>query len=263
VTGSPSSAANFHFIHRNVGSHVQYVSISGGTDINGCWALGGRLKPVVPPELQCRGLGLSVEVFDDHGQSLLDRYGELVCTKPAPCMPLFVWNDDAAHARYRNSYFAKFGPSVWHHGDFAALTVSKGMIIAGRSDATLNPGGVRIGSADISSVVDTIAGISDSLVAGQTWNMDKRIILFVVLDPGLSLSEQLTQTINSQIRLALTPRHVPSKVLQVDEIPYAFNMKKVEIAVKHVLNRQPVTNRGSIQSPESLDRIAELSELWR
>jgi len=258
-TGSPLSADGFRYVYREIKSDLQLASISGGTDLNGCFALGDPTGPVYTGELQCRGLGMRVEVYDQAGKPVLGEPGELVCSAPFPSMPLYFWGDPDG-AKYRKAYFERF-PGVWAHGDWCTLTETGGMIIHGRSDATLNPGGVRIGSAELYRVLETMPEIADSLVVGQRWQGDERVILFVRLAPGGSLGEELKERIRREIKEKVSPRHVPSKVIPVADIPYTINMKKVELAVRNVIHGEEVTNREALANPASLDLYRNLAEL--
>jgi len=259
-TGSPLPEEGFEYVYREVKDELQLASISGGTDINGCFALGNPIGPVYAGELQCRGLAMNVEAFDDDGMPVRNQQAELVCTAPFPSMPIYFWNDPKME-KYRSAYFERF-PGVWHHGDFIEIREDTGgVIIHGRSDATLNPGGVRIGTADIYSVVETMDEIADSIVVGQDWDNDVRIILFVKLAQGVQLTEDLVKKIKTTIRQSTSPRHVPAKVIVVDDIPYTINMKKVELAVKNVIHGKPVLNRDALANPEALDLYEDLPEL--
>ncbi|HBA86818.1 MAG TPA: acetoacetate--CoA ligase [Geobacter sp.] len=258
-TGSPLSAEGFRYVYREIKSDLQLASISGGTDLNGCFALGDPTGPVYPGELQCRGLGMRVEVYNPAGKPVVGEPGELVCSAPFPSMPLYFWGDPDG-AKYRSAYFEKF-PGVWAHGDWCTLTETGGMIIHGRSDATLNPGGVRIGSAELYRVVETFPEIADSIVVGQRWQGDERVILFVRLAPGVGCSEELKERIRQRIREEISPRHVPAKIIPVAEIPYTVNMKKVELAVRSVIHGEEVTNRDALANPEALELYRDLAEL--
>ena len=259
-TGSPLSIESFEYVYRDIKEDLQLSSISGGTDLNGCFALGNPIGPVYAGELQCRGLGMAVQVFDEMGHPIYDKKGELVCTRPFPSMPLYFWNDPNGE-KYHNAYFTVY-PNIWHHGDYAEIkSDTGGMIIYGRSDATLNPGGVRIGTAEIYRQVETIDEILDSLVVGQNWDNDVRVILFVKLREGIELTEELKKKIKKTIRENATPRHVPAKIIAVDDIPYTISGKKVELAVKKVIHGEPVVNRDALANPESLDLYKDLKEL--
>jgi acetoacetyl-CoA synthetase len=258
-TGSPLSVESFNYVYREIKKDVQLASISGGTDINGCFALGNPMLPVYPGELQCRGLGMAVEAFDEDGRPVRGRPGELVCTAPFPSMPIYFWND-SGDEKYQKSYFAKY-KNVWAHGDFIEITERDGVVIYGRSDATLNPGGVRIGTSDIYRQVEKISEIEDSLVVGQKWAGDERIVLFVKLRAGVELDEALLAKIRDQIRSNTSPRHLPAKIIAVPDIPYTINLKKVELAVKNVIHGQPVTNRDALMNPQALDYFRDLTDL--
>jgi acetoacetyl-CoA synthetase len=248
-TGSPLSEEGFEFIYREVKADLQLSSISGGSDINGCFALGNPMGPVYSGELQCRGLAMKVEAFDDDGKSIINRQGELVCSAPAPCMPIYFW-DDPGNKKYKAAYFDVY-PNVWRGG----------VVIYGRSDATLNPGGVRIGTAEIYRQVENIEGIADSIVVGQSWKNDVRVVLFVKMSPGRELTEELRDQIRKTIRVNASPRHVPAKIIAVPDVPYTLNMKKVELSVKKVIEGQTVQNRDALKNPEVLDYYANLREL--
>jgi len=258
-TGSPLSADGFRYVYREIKPDLQLASISGGTDLNGCFALGDPTGPVYPGELQCRGLGMRVEVYNAAGEPVVGEPGELVCSAPFPSMPLYFWNDPDG-ARYRKAYFEKF-PGVWAHGDWCTLTETGGMIIHGRSDATLNPGGVRIGSAELYRVLESFAEIADSVVVGQRWQGDERVILFVRLAPGVALGEELKERIRRRIGDQVSPRHVPAKIVPVADIPYTINMKKVELAVRSVIHGEEVRNREALANPEALDLYRGIAEL--
>jgi acetoacetyl-CoA synthetase len=258
-TGSPLSEENFEFVYREIKEDVQLSSISGGTDINGCFALGNPMLPVYSGELQCRGLGMKVEAFDENGNSVINQQGELVCTAPSPSMPIYFW-DDPDGAKYRSAYFEMY-PNVWRHGDFIEINERGSVAIFGRSDATLNPGGVRIGTAEIYRQVEQLEEIEDSLVVGQDWKSDVRVILFVKLAEGFELTEDLKNKIKKTIRANASPRHVPGKILAVPDVPYTHNMKKVELAVKKTIQGREVKNKDSLRNPEALDHYANLKEL--
>jgi acetoacetyl-CoA synthetase len=258
-TGSPLSEEGFEFIYREVKADLQLASISGGSDINGCFALGNPMGPVYSGELQCRGLGMKVEAFDENGKPVVNRQGELVCTAPAPSMPIYFW-DDPGDKKYHAAYFDVY-PNVWRHGDYILITERGGVIMYGRSDATLNPGGVRIGTAEIYRLVDTIDGIVDSIVVGQNWKNDIRVILFVKMEPGRELTDELKEQIRKTIRINASPRHVPAKIIAVPDVPYTLTMKKVELSVKKVIEGQTVLNKDALKNPESLNYYAEIREL--
>ena len=258
-TGSPLPAEGFEYVYRDIKQNLQLASISGGTDINGCFASGNPIGAVHAGQLQCRNLGMKVKAYDDHGRAVYNQTGELVCEAAAPSMPIYFWSDPDGE-KYLDAYFRKY-PGVWCHGDFIKITDEQGIIIYGRSDATLNPGGVRIGTADIYSVVETLPEVADSIVVGQDWQNDVRIVLFVKLAEGRELTGDLVSRIKKAIRDNTTPRHVPSKVIQIADIPYTLNMKKVELAVRNVLHDKPVTNKDALANPEALDLYKDLEEL--
>ncbi len=258
-TGSPLSVEGFRFVYRNVKSDLQLASIAGGTDLNGCFALGNPMGPVYAGELQCRGLAMKVEAFDENGKPVVGRQGELVCTAPFPSMPIYFWNDPDGK-KYHAAYFDVY-PGVWRHGDYIEITERGGVIFYGRSDATLNPGGVRIGTAEIYRQVDQLEEIEDSLVVGQNWKNDVRVILFVKLAPGYELTDELKDKIRKTIRANASPRHVPAKILPTPAVPYTLNMKKVELAVKNVIHGLPVKNKDALANPEALDYYADIKEL--
>jgi acetoacetyl-CoA synthetase len=258
-TGSPLILESFYYVYRDIKQDVQLSSISGGTDIIGCFVLGNPIGSVYPGEIQCRGLGMKVESFDDNGKSVTGQKGELVCTAPFPSMPIYFWNDPD-NKKYVKAYFEKY-PGIWTHGDFVEITDTGGVIIYGRSDATLNPGGVRIGTAEIYRQVETFPEVSDSIVVGQKWEDDERIILFVKLAEGKELTQELQNKIKKSIRENASPRHVPAKIIVVDDIPYTINMKKVELAVRNVIHRDPVLNKDALANPEALDLYKDIPEL--
>ena len=258
-TGSPLSAEGFEYVYEEVKEDLQLASISGGTDLNGCFALGNPMGPVYAGELQCRGLAMKVEAFDENGKPVINRQGELVCTAPFPSMPIYFWNDPE-NEKYHAAYFDVY-PNVWRHGDFIEINEHGGVVIYGRSDATLNPGGVRIGTAEIYRQVEQLEEIEDSLVVGQNWKNDVRVILFVKMAEGHELTDEIKAIIRRTIRSNASPRHVPSKIIPVPDIPYTLNMKKVELAVKKVIHGQPVLNKDALRNPEVLDFFLDLKEL--
>jgi len=258
-TGSPLSVEGFKFIYENVKKDLQLASISGGTDLNGCFALGNPMGAVYAGELQCRGLAMKVEAFDESGKAVVNQQGELVCRAPFPSMPIYFWNDPDGQ-KYHSAYFGVY-PGVWRHGDYIEINDRGGVVMYGRSDATLNPGGVRIGTAEIYRQLEQLPEVEDSVVVGQNWKNDVRVILFVKLAPGFELTDELKNKINRTIRTHASPRHVPAKILAVPDIPYTLNMKKVEIAVRKVIHNQPVRNREALRNPEVLDYFADLKEL--
>ncbi|MBW1682689.1 MAG: acetoacetate--CoA ligase [Deltaproteobacteria bacterium] len=258
-TGSPLSVEGFEYIYETVKSDLQLASISGGSDINGCFAAGDPTSPVYAGELQCRCLGMKVEAFDEQGRPVRNQQGELVCTAASPSMPIYFW-DDPDGAKYHAAYFDVY-PNVWRHGDFIEINDRGGVVIYGRSDATLNPGGVRIGTAEIYRQVEALPEIADSLVVGQNWKNDVRVILFVKMEEGRELTDELKNKIRVTLRTNASPRHVPAKIIEVPDIPYTLNMKKVELAVKKVIEGKAVLNKDALSNPESLDYFADLKEL--
>jgi acetoacetyl-CoA synthetase len=258
-TGSPLSVSNFEYVYANIKPDLCLSSISGGTDINGCFVLGNPTLPVYAGEIQCKGMGMDVRSFDPNGKSIVGAKGELVCLNPYPSMPLYFWNDKSGE-KYFEAYFNVY-PDVWRHGDYIEITGTGGAIIYGRSDATLKPRGVRIGTAELYRVVDGIPEIRDSIVVGQNWEDDVRVILFVRLAEGVNLNRPLIRKIKLVIRENLSPRHVPAKIIAVPDIPYTINGKKVELAVKNVIHNQPVTNLSALANPESLKYYKDLEEL--
>ncbi|MBU7035351.1 MAG: acetoacetate--CoA ligase [Theionarchaea archaeon] len=258
-TGSPLSVESFEYVYRKIKEDIQLSSISGGSDIISCFALGCPLLPVYPGELQCRGLGMKVEVFDESQRSVVNEKGDLVCTASFPSQPVSFWNDPHGE-RYRNAYFDVVD-NVWVHGDFAEITGDGGVIIYGRSDATLNPGGVRIGTAEIYREVDAFPEVVDSIVVGQPWQNDVRVILFVKLREGITLTDALKSKMRKTIRENCSPRHVPSKIVGVEDIPYTISGKKVEVAVRKVIEGRPVYNRDALSNPEALDLYKNIPEL--
>jgi acetoacetyl-CoA synthetase len=258
-TGSPLPAESFHYVYRDIKPDVQLASIAGGTDLNGCFGLGNPLGPVYEGELQCRGLAMKVKAYNPEGKPLIGEQGELVCEAPFPSMPLYFWKDPD-NEKYLNAYFRVF-PNIWTHGDFIEITENGGVIFYGRSDATLNPGGVRIGTADIYRQVETLEEIADSIVVGQDWDNDVRIILFVKPAPGVEFNDVLVKKINKTIRENTSPRHVPAKIIPVADIPYTINMKKVELAVRNIIHGKPVTNQDALANPQALDLYRDLAEL--
>jgi acetoacetyl-CoA synthetase len=258
-TGSPLSEESFRFVYEQVKKDLCLASISGGTDIVSCFALGCPILPVYEGELQCRGLGMKVEAYSKQGKPVIGEQGELVCTASFPSMPIYFWNDPD-NKKYKAAYFDVF-PNVWHHGDFIEITEHGGVKIYGRSDATLNPQGVRIGTAEIYRVVEAMDEISDSIVVGQHWENDVRVILFVRLAPNAELNDELIKRIKKNIRENTSPRHVPALILPVTDIPCTLNGKKVELAVRNVLEGKPVTNKDALANPHALDQFAKIPAL--
>jgi acetoacetyl-CoA synthetase len=258
-TGSPLAPESYDYVYAAVKKDVCLASISGGTDIMGAFADACAVLPVYRGELQCRSLGMAVEVFDENGNAITGKKGELVCTKPFPSMPLGFWND-RGDERYHAAYFAKY-PNVWCHGDWCELTKRGTMIVYGRSDATLNPGGVRIGTAEIYRVVERIADVEEAVAIGQVWQSDTRVVLFLKLRDGKVLEPALEQKIRAEIKKHASPRHVPAKIVQVADIPRTKNGKVVELAVKAVVHDMPVANTDALANPEALELFRDLPEL--
>src|SRR5215469_3584991 len=258
-TGSPLLPEGFDYVYSAVKTDLQLASISGGTDIVSCFALGCPTRPVYRGEIQCRGLAMAVDIFDDDGRPVRATRGELVCTAPFPSMPIHFWNDPDG-SRYRAAYFERF-PGVWHHGDFAAITPHDGIVIYGRSDAVLNPGGVRIGTAEIYGAVEALPEIVESLAVGQDWEGDVRVVLFVRLKPGMELSEELRQKIRATIRKETTARHVPARIIAVPDIPRTLSGKLTELAVRNVIHGLPVKNVDALANPQALEHFRNLPEL--
>ncbi len=258
-TGSPLAPESFDYVYDAIGADLQLASISGGTDILSCFATGNPLLPVRRGELQCRGLGMAVEIWNDDGQPVIAEHGELVCTLPFPSTPVCFWND-ADGARYKAAYFERF-EGVWAQGDFAELTEDGGLIIHGRSDSVLNPGGVRIGTAEIYRQVERLEEIVESIAIGQNWKDDVRVVLFVILRDGIKLDDDLQRRIRTAIRENTTPRHVPAKIVAVPEIPRTKSGKIVELAVRSVVHDEPVKNTEALANPEALAHFADIVEL--
>ena len=258
-TGSPLSPESFDFINKFISSEMQIGSISGGTDILSCFVLNNPLDEVISGEIQCRGLGMAVDVFDEEGNSVTDTPGELVCTKPFPSMPIMFWNDPDGK-KYQEAYFDYY-PNVWRHGDWTKLTKRGTLVIFGRSDATLNPGGVRIGTAEIYKVVESFEEILESIVIGQKWEDDIRIVLFVKLKEKASLDEKLKTEIKNKLRQLVSPRHVPAKIISVADIPRTRSGKITELAVRDVIHGKKIKNIEALSNPEALDLFKDLSEL--
>ncbi|MDO8932871.1 MAG: acetoacetate--CoA ligase [Rhodocyclaceae bacterium] len=258
-TGSPLVPEGFDYVYANVKSDLQLASISGGTDIISCFVGGNPVGPVYRGEIQCAGLGMATDVVDENGRPVVGEKGELVCGKPFPVMPIGFWND-ADGSKYRAAYFERF-PGIWCHGDFAERTVHDGFIIYGRSDATLNPGGVRIGTAEIYRQVEKLPEVVEAIVIGQDWEKDVRVVLFVKLKEGLTLDDALVKRIKETIRKDTTPRHVPAKVVQVDDIPRTKSGKIVELAVRNLVHGLAVKNVEALANPEALDCFRDRAEL--
>jgi len=260
-TGSPLSVEGFEWVYREIKSGLHFNSISGGTDINGCFAIGSPTLPVYAGELQAPGLGMKVSAYDEKGNPTFDQEGELVCEAPAPSMPLFFWNDPN-NERYMEAYFTFYRPAgknVWRHGDYIVVHGDTGGItFFGRSDSVLKPSGVRIGTAEIYSVVERLPEIADSLVVGQNWKGDQRVILFVQLAPGYKFTGELKEKIRRVLREDASPRHVPALILPAPSIPYTFSMKKVESAVRNIIGGKPVTNRDALTNPGSLQYFEKI-----
>jgi len=258
-TGSPLSAEGFEYVYEAIKSDLHFNSIAGGTDINGCFTAGSPTLPVYAGELQAPALGMKIKAYDENGNPVFDRRGELVCEAPAPSMPLYFWNDPTGE-KYLDAYFRFYlGKHVWRHGDYIIIhSRTGGVTHLGRSDAILKPSGVRIGTAEIYNVVEKLPEIADSLAVGQNWKGDQRIILFVKLAQGHSLTEALKEKIKKNLRENASPRHVPALIVQVPDLPYTFNMKKVEIAVWNVIHGNPVQNREALVNPESLDYFVKI-----
>lgn len=258
-TGSPLLPKNYDYVYQHIKEEVQLSSISGGTDIVSCFALGNPILPVYRGELQCLGLGMNVQVYNDKGRPVIEEQGELVCTSAFPSMPVYFWNDKDKKA-YKKAYFERF-PNVWAHGDFARITEHQGLIIYGRSDAVLNPGGIRIGTAEIYRQIEKFPEIVDSVVIGQNWEDDVRVVLFVKLQEGLQLDEGLVASIRKTLKENASPRHVPAKILQVPDVPRTISGKIVEIAVRQVVHGEAVENLQSLANPEALEYFRGRKEL--
>ena len=258
-TGSPLVEENFDYVYHAIKSDVLLSSISGGTDLISCFALGNPTLPVVRGELQCRGLGMDVQSYDQHGRSVTNKKGELVCTKAFPSMPIHFWNDPDG-SKYQKAYFETF-PGIWHHGDYIEINDHGGVKIYGRSDATLNPGGVRIGTAEIYRVVEAYQEVEDSLVIGQEWEDAQRVILFLKMSMGNDLRDDLIKKIKKSIRTHWSPPHVTAIILETPEIPYTINGKKVEIAVRKIIAGSTIANQDALENPDSLGFYKDLPEL--
>jgi len=258
-TGSPLSEDSFKYIYKNIKKNVHLASISGGTDIVSCFVLGNIYSPVISGQIQNNGLGMDADVFNEKGRSIKNQKGELVCKSAFPSMPKKFWNDNN-FSKYKNAYFKRF-KGVWHHGDYAERKSSDGYIIYGRSDATLNPGGVRLGTSEIYSVVEKFREVKESIVVGQAWDNDIRIVLFVVINNHYQFNQSLIERIKKKIRSEASPRHVPSKVIKVSDIPRTKNGKIVELAVKNIIEGAKIKNIQALANPEILQEFKNLSEL--
>ena len=258
-TGSPLSEDGFNYVYKNIKKDVHLASISGGTDIVSCFVLGNLYQPVYSGEIQNKALGMDVRVFNENGQSVLNKKGELVCLNPFPSMPLKFWNDKN-NKKFENAYFNKF-KNIWYHGDYAKITNKNGFIISGRSDTTLNPGGVRLGTAEIYSEIERFIEIKESLVVGQSWDNDIRIILFVILNLKFTLTEDLMTKMKFQIRKNASPRHVPNKIIQVNDIPRTKSGKIVELAVKNIIEGNKIKNKEALANPQVLKEFINIKEL--
>tara|TARA_B100000686_G_scaffold330283_1_gene392368 strand:- start:1164 stop:3122 length:1959 start_codon:yes stop_codon:yes gene_type:complete len=258
-TGSPLSEDGFKYIYNNIKKDIHLSSISGGTDIVSCFVLGNLFQPVYAGEIQNKGLGMDVDIFDEKGFSIKNKKGELVCKKPFPSMPVKFWNDDE-NKKYKSAYFEKY-KNIWHHGDYAKITNNGGFIIFGRSDTTLNPGGVRLGTAEIYSVVEKLEEVQESIVVGQSWDNDIRIILFIVLNKGFYLTNKIKDKIKKAIKTQASPRHVPSKIISISEIPKTKNGKLVELAVKQSIEGVAIKNLEALANPDSLEQFKNIKEL--
>ena len=258
-TGSPLSEDSFKYVYKNIKKNIHLASISGGTDIVSCFVLGNLYQPVYSGEIQNKGLGMDIRVFNEKGKSVLNEKGELVCVNPFPSMPLKFWNDKN-DTKFNKAYFNKF-KNIWHHGDYAKITNKKGFIIVGRSDTTLNPGGVRLGTAEIYSEIERFNEIKESLVVGQSWDNDIRIVLFVILNSNYELSEDLLKRIKLQIRKNASPRHVPHKIIKVNDIPRTKSGKIVELAVKNIIEGNKIKNKEALANAHVLDEFTNIKEL--
>jgi acetoacetyl-CoA synthetase len=258
-TGSPLSIESFRYVYRDIKEDVCLSSISGGSDLVGCFAGGNPIGPVYAGQLQARNLGMAIEAWDANGKPVVGEKGELVCTKSWPSMPIMFWNDPDG-SKYHSAYFGVY-PNIWYHGDFCEVTTEGGVVMFGRSDATLNPGGVRIGTAEIYRQVEKLPEIADSLVVGQDWDNDVRILLFVKLNPGVTFNDDLIKKIKTTIRTNCTPRHVPAKILEIADIPYTISGKKVELAVRNVIHGREVKNKDALANPQALDLYQDLPDL--
>jgi len=255
-TGSPLSEEDFEWVYENVKNDIQLSSISGGTDIISCFMLGNPVLPVYSGEIQCRGLGMKVEAWDENNKPVVNQKGELVCTLSFPSMPIYFWNDEN-NQKYNDAYF-NYYPGIWRHGDYIIITENNGVKVLGRSDATLNPGGVRIGTAEIYRVVEQLDEIKDSIVVGVPIDNDIEIYLFIVTNNNLLLDDKLSEKIKLEIKKNLTPRHIPKKIFQIKEVPYTLNGKKVEIAVLKTILGEEVKNKSALMNPNSLEQFKNI-----
>lgn len=258
-TGSPLSHESFRYVYRDIKSDLCLASISGGTDILSCFVLGNPCLPVWEGEIQCRGLGMAVEIWDQQGNAITEQKGELVCTQPFPSAPIYFWNDPQ-NKKYHSAYFETY-PAIWAQGDYGEITDNSGMIIHGRSDAVLNPGGVRIGTAEIYRQVEKLDEVIDAVCIGQDWQQDVRVVLFIILREGIELTDKLQQKIRHRIRAETTPRHVPAKIIAVADIPRTISGKIVELAVRKIVHNEPVNNTDALSNPEALKLFSGLDEL--
>jgi acetoacetyl-CoA synthetase len=258
-TGSPLSHESFEYVYRAIKADLCLSSISGGTDIVSCFALGNPVLPVWRGELQCKGLGMDVQVWNDAGTAVSGEKGELICAQHFPSMPVGFWKDDDG-SKFRAAYFETF-PGIWAHGDYAEITEHNGLVIHGRSDAVLNPGGVRIGTAEIYRQVEKVEAVLESIAIGQAWEDDVRVVLFVRLREGTALDDALQTQIRQVIRANTTPRHVPAKIIAVADIPRTISGKIVELAVRNVVHGKPVKNTDALANPQALELYRDLAEL--
>ena len=259
-TGSVLSPECFDFVYQSIKTDICLASISGGTDIASCFALGNPVLPVYRGECQSRGLGMAVDVYDDSGNAISDEKGELVCTRTFPCQPLYFWGDETGQ-KYHDAYFARFN-NCWHHGDYVAInSTTDGIQFYGRSDAILNPGGVRIGTAEIYRQLESIPEVTDSVVIAQDWQSDVRVVLFVVLSEGIKIDDALINTIQQDIRQGCSPRHVPAKVIQVSDIPRTRSGKIAELAVRDTVHGLEIKQLSALENPDSLKQYQNLKSL--
>lgn len=261
-TGSPLSVEGFEYVYQSIKKEVHFNSLAGGTDINGCFAIGTPMLPVYAGQLQCPALGMKIKAYDEQGNPVYDQQAELVCESPAPSMPLRFWNDPE-YKKYYDAYFTVY-QGIWRHGDYVEFySDTRGITFFGRSDALLKPSGVRIGTAEIYNIVDGFIEIADSVAIGQNWEGDQRVLLFVRLAPGANLTDDLKSRIKTALRDKASPRHVPALIIEVPDIPYTFSSKKVESAVTNIVNGKPVTNKDALINPEALEFFRNLPELQK